>query len=182
MKKILYTEGKATDRRAGLISGEYERKLRKYDVRYHDAEPHIRGQPEPEPGPLVRRFRSYPLKKLVAGAFGDLSSDFHELIHDLAVQRAESLARANGRAGGASPGQLGKITGEIRRAMSVVVVRSQALCLLERLSQLQPGARAASDRRRVTLRLEEARRRQAESYRLSQGNRGLSRLGRTFVP
>ena len=165
-----------------LLQGEYERKLRKYDVKYHSAAPRVRGQPEPLPGPLVQRFRSYPLKTLVAGAFGDLSGDFHELIRDLAVQRAESVARAKGRAGGASPGDLGKVTGEIRRAMSVVVVRSQALCLLERLSMLQPGARAATERRRVALRLEETRRRQAESYRLSQFNRGLSRLGRTFVP
>ena len=142
----------------------------------------MRGQPEPLPGPLVQRFRSYPLKTLVAGAFGDLSGDFHELIRDLAVQRAESVARAKGRAGGASPGDLGKVMGEIRRAMSVVVVRSQALCLLERLSMLQPGARAATERRRVALRLEETRRRQAESYRLSQCNRGLSRLGRSFIP
>ena len=175
-------EGKATDKRAALIGGEYERKLRKYDVRYHDAEPHIRGQPEPPPGPLVRRFRSFPLKTLVAGSFGDLSTDLHELIRDLAVQRAESSARANGRAGGASAGQLGKITGEIRRAMSIVVVRSQALFLLERLEQLKPGAKTASERRRVALRLEESRRRQAESYRLTQCNRGLSRLGRAFIP
>ena len=118
----------------------------------------------------------------MAGAFGDLSSDFHELIRDLAEQRAESSARANGRAGGASPGQLGKITGEIRRAMSVVVVRSQALCLLERLSQLQSRTRSASERRRVALRLEETRRRQAQAYFLAQSNRGLTRQGRAFVP
>ena len=93
-----------------------------------------------------------------------------------------NCGQSKGRAGGASPGDFGKVTGEIRRAMSVVVVRSQALCLLERLELLKPGARAASERRKVVLRLEETRRRQAESYRLSQCNRGLSRLGRAFVP
>ena len=122
------------------------------------------------------------MKTLVAGAFGDLSSDFHELIRDLAVLRAENVARAKGRAGGASPGDLGRVTGEIRRAFSVVIVRSQALCLLERLSMLQPGAKSATERRKVALRLEETRRRQSESYRLSQMNRGLSRLGRAFIP
>ena len=100
----------------------------------------------------------------------------------MAVLRAESVARAKGRTGGASASILLQVTGEIRRGFSVVVVRSQVLCLLERLSMLQPGARAASERRKVALRLEESRRRQAESYRLSQMNRGLSRLGRVYIP
>ena len=72
--------------------------------------------------------------------------------------------------------------GEVRRAMSVTVVRSQALCLLERLSQLGPGARAAGERRRVIQRLEEERRRQAQAYHLVYQNRGLSRIGRAFIP
>ena len=66
--------------------------------------------------------------------------------------------------------------------MSVTVVRSQALCLLERLSQLGPGARAAGERRRVVLRLEEERRRQAQAYSLASQTRGLSRAGRAFIP
>lgn len=121
------------------------------------------------------------MKNLVAGAFGDLSMDFHELIRSFAVSRAEASARSAGRAGGASAGELGKVTGEIRRAMSVVVVRSQALCLLERLTQQLPGVRAASERRRIALRLEETRRRQAESFRLTQNSHGLTRIGRAFV-
>ena len=42
---------------------------------------------------------------------------------------------------------LGKVMGEVRRAFSVTVVRAQALCLLERLAHLGPGARAAAQRR-----------------------------------
>ena len=63
--------------------------------------------------------------------------------------------------------------GEVRRAMSVQVVRSQSLCLLGRLSQLSPGARAAGDRRKVVQKLEEVRRRQAEAYHIAHRNRGL---------
>ena len=122
------------------------------------------------------------MKKLVAGAFGDLSSDFHDLLKHFADARAEVSALAKGREGGAGAGELGKVMGEVRRAMSVVVVRSQALCLLERLSQLGPGARAAGERRRVVQRLEEVRTRQAQAYRLAQQNRGLSRVGRAFIP
>ena len=58
-------------------------------------------------------------------------------------------------------GELGKLMVEVRRAMSVPVVRSQSLCHLERLSHLGPGARAVGERRKVVQRLEETRRRQA---------------------
>ena len=175
-------KGKGTDLRAGRITKEYERKLRIYDVKYHGASPMVEGQPEPPPGPLLTRFRSFPLQKLVAGAFGDLSSDFHQLLQTFAAARAEASALARGQAGGAGAGELGKVMGEVRRAMSVTVVRSQALCLLERLSQLGPGARAAGERRRVVLRLEEERRRQAQAYSLASQTRGLSRAGRAFIP
>ena len=53
---------------------------------------------------------------------------------------------------GDSDAFLGKLMGDTRRATSTVVVRSQAMCLLERISQLGPGARAAAQRRQATLR------------------------------
>ena len=168
--------GKGTDKRAGLISKEYEDKLRRYDVMYHGASPLVRGQPEPAPGPLLQCLRSFPMQKLV------LSQDFHLLLNVFARSRAEASARSKGREGGAGAGELGKLMGEVRRAMSVQVVRSQALCLLERLAQLGPGARAAGERRRVVQRIEETRKRQAQSYSLAHRNRGLCRVGRAFVP
>ena len=79
-------------------------------------------------------------------------------------------------------GELGKAVGEVRIATSVVVVRSQQLCLLERLTFLGPGARAATERRALTQRLEERRRRDALAYQLSHINRGLARVGRAFIP
>ena len=69
---------------------------------------------------------------------------------------------------------MGQAIGEVRRAMSVVVVRLQALCLLERLAHLGPGARAAGERRRVVQQLEERRRREAQAYRLAHLNLGSS--------
>jgi hypothetical protein len=62
----------------------------------------------------------------------------------------------------------------------VVVVR--AVCLLERLAHLGPGAGAAAQRRAVTLRLEERRRRERQAYDLAQQARAASRVGRAFVP
>ena len=55
----------------------------------------------------------------------------------------------------AGPGQLGKVMGEVRRALSVAIVRANALCLMERLSLLGPGAGAAAKRRQTALHLEE---------------------------
>ena len=40
-------------------------------------------------------------------------------------------------------------------------MRSQSLCLLERLAYLGPGAKAAAERRRVIQQLEERQRREA---------------------
>ena len=80
------------------------------------------------------------------------------------------------------PGLLGKIMGEIRRSFSVAVVRSQALCLLERLAQLGPGARAAADRRHQTMALDERRRRERQAFAMANQGRGLCRVGRAFVP
>jgi len=51
---------------------------------------------------------------------GDLSQDFHALLGIFAKSRAEANARSKGKERG--PGELGKVMGEVRRAMSVEVV------------------------------------------------------------
>ena len=71
--------------------------------------------------------------------------------------------------------------GEIRRAASVYVVRAQAVCLLERLAFLVPGARAAAERRQGNLQLVERRRREAQAYMLAFQAGGLRREGTAFV-
>ena len=129
---------------------------------------------------MVQRFRNYELLRLVAGPWGDLSQDFHLLLKTFADKRVEALARGRGVEMGA--GELGKVMGEVRRAMSVQVVRSNALCLLERLAFLGPGGRAAGETRKVVERLEERRKRQVQAYNLANQSRGLNRLGRAFVP
>ena len=175
--------GKGTERRAAKLTQEYEASLRRYDVRFHGAAPLVRGQPEPPPGPLLTRFRSYGglcQGKLVAGPWGDLSPDFHQLLKVFAESRVAAMARASGWEAG--PGALGKVMGELRRGFSVAVVRGHALCLLERLAHLGPGARAAAHRRKATLRMEEARRRERQAFFLANQGRGLSRVCRAFIP
>ena len=48
------------------------------------------------------------------------------------------MSRAQGWEAG--NGQLGKVMWEIRRTMSLTIIRANAFCLLGRLSQLGPGA------------------------------------------
>ena len=176
-------EGRGVEKRADCLTKEYERVLRGYDVRFHGAHPLVQGQPEPAPGPLLARFRNLgglSEGQLVAGPWGDLSSHFHQLLKLFAESRVAAMGRAQGREAG--EGMLGKVMGEIRRTFSVAVVRSQALCLLERVSQLGPGARAAAQRRQQTLGLEERRRRERQAFALANMGRGLSRVGRAFIP
>ena len=118
---------------------------------------------------------------LVAGPWGDLSQDLHRLLRIFAEARVANRARAEGW-GGVGAEDMGQAMGQVRRATSAVVVRLQALCLLERLAHLGPGARAAGERRRVVKQLEERRRREAQAYRLAHLNLGLGREGRAFVP
>ena len=55
-------------------------------------------------------------------------------------------------------------------------------CLLERLSQLGPGAGAAAKRRQVALREEERRRQDRQAFDLAWQTRGALRVGRAFIP
>ena len=91
---------------------------------------------------------------------------------------------AEGRATGVvpGPGALGKVMGEVRRTMTVTVVRAKQVCLMERLAFLAPGVKEAARRRQTTLRLHERRRREAQAYFLAFQRGGLGREGRAFVP
>ena len=106
------------------------------------------------PEPLVQKFRNFEFLKLVAGPWGDLSHDFYLFLKNLAEKRVKAMARGKWRVCGG--GELGRVMGEVRISISVQVVRIKALCKVERLAFLGPGARAAGERRRVVeRRLEE---------------------------
>ena len=168
-----------------LICARLESNLartRGYDVRFHGAlplKPCEQGQsqpPEPDFGPLLERFRALgglSQGQLVAGPWGDLSPHFHSLLKLFSEQRVAAQVRATGMEQG--PDQLGMVTGEIRRAVTVCVVRAQQVCLLERLSFLGRGARAAAERRQANIHLVERRRREAQAYQLAFQGRALGR-------
>ena len=168
-------QGRGTDRRAGGLQSEYKRKLAKYDQRYHGTVP---GQS----GPLVQRLDGYgKLWGLVVGPWGEGSKDLHSLVSVIGDSMVAARSRARGWQGG--DGELGQIIGQIRRRLSCTSVRAQALCLLSRIGQLGPGARAAADRRGDALRAETARRREAQAHWQAHiKGRGLGRAGMVFVP
>ena len=107
------------------------------------------------------------------------SPDLHLLLKTFAESRVAALSRSQGWEAG--PGKLGKVMGDIRRALSVTIVRANAMCLLERLSQLGPGAGAAAKRRQVAVRLEERRRQDRQAFDLAWQARGASMVGRAFI-
>ena len=87
-----------------------------------------RGEPEPVPGPLVARFRGLgglAEGQLVAGPWGDVSPDLHQLLKTFAESRAAALSRSQGWEVG--PGQLGKIMGEDIRVAGSGTLRSRAV-------------------------------------------------------
>ena len=84
--------------------------------------------------------------------------------------------------GQASPdNELGLVTGQIRRALSLDFVRAQALCLLSRLCHLGEGAREVACHRQVAAReVEEARREQSAHFLAHIRGRGVRRVGEVF--
>ena len=168
-------EGRGTDRRAGGLQSLYKGKLEKFDRKYHGAIP---GQI----GPLVQRLEGYgKLWGLVVGPWGEGSKDLHTLISIIGKSMVEAKSRERGWEGG--EGELGQVMGQLRRKLSCTFVRAQALCLLARLGQLGPGAKAAAERRAESLRSETARRREAQAHWQAHiRGRGLGRVGMIFVP
>ena len=103
-------------------------------------------------GPVEARLLSFPpLRRWVFGAWGEASEDIHSLVHDLASARQKHQHLLDGRRGAWSrvseKGELAMLTGQIRRSLSLEAVRSQARCLLGRLSGLGAGAASAARRR-----------------------------------
>ena len=167
--------GRGTDRRANGLQTLYKGKLAKYDTKYH-------GTAAGHTGPLVRRLEGYgKLWGLAIGPWGDGSKDLHTLVSVLGNSMVQARSRERGWEGG--EGELGQVMGQLRRRLSCTFVRAQALCLLSRIGQLGPGAKAAAERRGDALRAETARRREAQAHWQAHiRGRGLGKVGMRFVP
>ena len=116
----------------------------------------------------------------MVGPWAEGSRDLHHLIRVLGEQRVLAHAKAQGRP--ASYRELGAIISQIRRILSVNFVTAQAICLLNRISYLGAGGKAASERRSMMMRREDARRQERQSHYLAHiKGCGLSKVGCLFT-
>ena len=137
---------KQADRRARELPATYRRPLQRLDQE-------VRGAPAGEKGALERRLESFgELLCLVAGAWGDCSTDLHNLVQICAESKVDHLSRSTGRP--ALEGQLSVIVSQYRRLLSTCIVRAQAQCLLSRVGVISPQASEAAQRREVAGRME----------------------------
>ena len=87
------------------------------------------------------------------GAWGEASRDVHVLIQALADSRLAFTGMQRGRPG--SKAELGMITGQIRRRISLVAVNAQVECLLSKLHQVGPGNQQMAKNRQWALKEDE---------------------------
>ena len=95
------------------------------------------------------------------------------LMDAIATSRAEYKSRAEGHP--LSDKERGWILAGYRRRLSVVGVRSQSKCLLERIGHIGKGASDAADRRQKAMRTEEER--DSHTMRLMYAERNSSTGG-----
>ena len=122
---------RGTDKRAGGLQQEYRSKAKKVDQE-------VLGLPEGQKGPVERRLDEFgELLGLCFGAWGEASEGVHKLVQTLAESRLKYQGLQRGRPG--SDQELGLLVGQVRRRLSLAVVKAQVDCLLSKLHQVGPG-------------------------------------------
>ena len=105
-------------------------------------------------GPVEAKLASFPrIEGWVFGKWGECSPDVHNLIREMAKSRIsyqQELERKEGRRSKemSDSASLSLLTGQIRRGLSLVAVRSQARLLLDPVEVVGQGAVEATRRRR----------------------------------
>ena len=127
------------DKRALGLSKLYLDKAQKIDREYCGTQPN-------QTGPLQQRLQSYgSLLCLVAGQYGDVSQDFHDLLRGLATSKAAHIAQIEGCP--VSESEWGLLLHQLRRRLSVSIIIAQSSCLLTHLHHMAPGAKEVAKRR-----------------------------------
>ena len=90
---------------------------------------------------------------LVAGQYGEVSQHYHDLLAKLAKTKADHMSQIQGRP--LSNSERGLLLHQLRRRLSITIIRAQSSCLLSRLGHFQPGAKEAAKRRALTKQREE---------------------------
>ena len=136
-------EGKAVDRRAQLLPGEYTKKARNADTKYG-------GASGGETGRMERKLQSFGrVRGLVVGAWGEISEDFKELLKIMAEARGQVLQTGviGQRQGRTDKAQLATFVSQQRQQLSRMCVVAQSRHVLDRLEGLGAGAGEAAKRR-----------------------------------
>ena len=122
---------RGTDRRAGELQQEYRKKARTVDK-------DVVGIAEGQKGPVERRLDEFgQVLGLCFGAWGEASEGVHELVQTLAETRLKYQGLQQGRPG--SDRELGVLVGQVRRRLSMAVIKAQVDCLLAKIHQVGPG-------------------------------------------
>ena len=160
---------RAVEKRANGLQADYVNKAKKVDKS-------MNGFIEGVKGPVEKRLNEFgEVIGLCFGAWGEANEDVHTLIDTLANARLQFQGMQRGRPG--SKQELGVIVGQIRRRISVTVMRAQTSCLLSRLHQVGPGNKTLAKRREWAM-LEDDRMRQerkAQWIRKFEGIRTLQK-------
>ena len=126
-------------------------------------------------GPVQAKLLAFPpLRRWVFGAWGEASADVHLMVDYVTEARQQHQQVLEGRwrrKRKSKEAEVALYTGQIRRALSIEAVRSQARLLLDRLSGLGAVAVAAAKRREWAEAEEPrmGRERRAHQLTLSQG-------------
>ena len=131
-------------------------------------------------GRVERELSSYgEIQGLVFGAWGEASKGVHELIETMAKCRVRSQAMTKGRLMGGEEKSV--VVGQIRRCLSVVTVRANSRCLIDRLHQVGQGVRAANGRREAGEREEVSMRKEREGQWMSRVGKNPLGRGKFFL-
>ena len=125
------------DQKAKQIPNLYKNKARKIDIKYN-------GTTAGQVGPLEQRLRGYgDILRLVAGQYGEISQDFHDLIKKLASTKANHISLLEGRP--VSDSERGLILHHTRKRLSIYIITAQSRCLLTCLNHMAPAAKEAKE-------------------------------------
>ena len=146
---------RATEKRANGLKAEYRRKAR-------DVDKETREKRNEEKGPVERRLEEFgDLMGLVFGAWGEASEMVHQLVHTLAESRLAFQGLQRGRPGNSA--ELGILTGQIRRRLSLVAIKAQTECLLSKIHQVGPGNKLMAKRRQWAVQEDDRMRRERDA-------------------
>ena len=129
------SQQKAMDQKAKQVPNVYLNKARKIDTKYN-------GTTAGQVGPLEQRLRGFSdILCLVAGQYGEISQDLHDLLKKLASTKAQHISLLESHP--VSDSEQGLILHHPRRKLSVSIITSQSRCRLTRLNHLAPAAKEA---------------------------------------